>query len=56
MQLNWLQCLTAQEQFRFYLEKGSTNMADYHTKHHSLSHNPLRNLCQIALAHVFAGV
>jgi hypothetical protein len=34
MRLHWLRCREAQGQFRFYWEKGSTNMADYHTKHH----------------------
>ena len=34
MRLHWLRCREAQRQFRFYWEKGSTNMADYHTKHH----------------------
>jgi len=34
MRLHWLQCHEAQGQFRFYWDKGSMNMADYHTKHH----------------------
>jgi len=34
MRLHWLRCRAAQGQFRFYWEKGSTNLADYHTKHH----------------------
>jgi hypothetical protein len=34
MRLHWLRCRAAQGQFRFYWDKGSTNMADYHTKHH----------------------
>jgi hypothetical protein len=34
MRLHWLRCRAAQGQFHFYWDKGSTNMADYHTKHH----------------------
>ena len=34
MRLHWLKCRAAQGQFRFYWDKGSSNMADYHTKHH----------------------
>ncbi len=34
MRLHWLRCRAAQGQFRFYLSKGTSNMADYHTKHH----------------------
>jgi hypothetical protein len=34
MRLHWLRCRAAQGQFRFYWDKGSKNMADYHTKHH----------------------
>jgi hypothetical protein len=33
MRLHWLQCRAAQGQFWFYWDKGTTNMADYHTKH-----------------------
>ena len=34
MRLHWLRCRAAQDQFCFYWNKGSTNLADYHTKHH----------------------
>ena len=34
MRLHWLHCRAAQDQFRFYWAKGSTNLVDYHTKHH----------------------
>ena len=34
MRLHWLRCRAAQGQFRFHWARGSTNMADYHTKHH----------------------
>jgi hypothetical protein len=44
MRLHWLCCRAAQGQFRFYWDKGSMNMADYHTKHHPpayhLAHRP----------------
>ena len=34
MRLHWLRCREAQGQFRFYWDKDTANMADYHTKHH----------------------
>lgn len=34
LRLWWLRCHEAQEQFCFYWDKGSCNLADYHTKHH----------------------
>jgi len=34
MHLHWLRCREAQGQFCFYWDKGTANMADYHTKHH----------------------
>ena len=34
MRIHWLRCRAAQAQFRFYWDKGTNNMADYHTKHH----------------------
>ena len=44
MRLHWLRCREAQGQFRIYWDKGSTNLADYHTKHHPpayhLAHRP----------------
>jgi len=33
MRLQWLRCQEAQGQFHFYWDKGTANMADYHTKH-----------------------
>jgi hypothetical protein len=36
---HWLQCHDAQGQFRFYWRPGSTNLADYWTKHHPASHH-----------------
>ncbi len=34
MRLNWLKCRDSQGQFRIFWDKGSHNLADYHTKHH----------------------
>ena len=34
LRLHWLRCREAQAHFRFYWERGSHNLADYHTKHH----------------------
>jgi len=34
MRLNWLKCRESQGQFRIFWDKGSHNLADYHTKHH----------------------
>ncbi len=34
LRLWWLRCREAQEQFCFYWDKGSRNLAGYHTKHH----------------------
>jgi hypothetical protein len=34
LRLWWLQCRESQEQFPFYWDKGSHNLANYHTKHH----------------------
>jgi hypothetical protein len=34
MRLHWLRCRAAQGQFRFYWDRGASNLADYHTKHH----------------------
>jgi hypothetical protein len=34
LRLHWLRCRESQGQFRFYWDKGTNNIADYHTKHH----------------------
>ena len=34
MHLHWLHCCMAQNQFCFYWDRGSTNLANYHTMHH----------------------
>jgi hypothetical protein len=38
MRFHWLQCRDAKRQFCFYWRPGSTNLADYWTKHHPASH------------------
>ena len=44
MRLHWLRCREAQGQFKFFWDKGSNNLADYHTKHHPpayhIAHRP----------------
>ena len=34
LRYHWLRCRAAQDQFRFYWDKGSSNWGDYSTKHH----------------------
>jgi hypothetical protein len=34
LRLWWLRCCESQENFCFYWDKGSRNLANYHTKHH----------------------
>ena len=34
LQLKWLRCRAAQDQFRIYWDSGKNNYGDYHTKHH----------------------
>ena len=34
LRFHWLRCRTAQDQFRFYWDKGPNNWGDYSTKHH----------------------
>ena len=34
LRLNWLRCREAQDQFRFYWDKGPNNNDNYSTKHH----------------------
>ena len=34
MRLDWLRYQEAQGQLRFFWDKGTHNLADYHTKHH----------------------
>ena len=34
MRLDWLRCREAQGQFRFFWDKSTHNLANYHTKHH----------------------
>ncbi len=39
MQFHWLRCHEAQNQFRFFWHPGTTNRADYWTKHHCAAHH-----------------
>jgi hypothetical protein len=39
MQFHWLRCCEAQHQFRFFWRPGTTNRADYWTKHHCAAHH-----------------
>ena len=39
MRFYWLQDREAQSQFKFYWDKGDGNLADYFTKHHSVTHH-----------------
>ncbi len=39
MQLHWLCCREAQNQYHFYWRPGTQNLADYWTKHHPASHH-----------------
>ena len=34
MRIHWLRCRESQGQFRFYWDKGASNLANYNTKHH----------------------
>jgi len=39
MRFHWLRDHTTQGQFRYYWRPGSTNLADYWTKHHCAAHH-----------------
>ena len=39
MRFHWLRCRMAQSQFRFHWRPGTSNLADYWTKHHSGTHH-----------------
>jgi hypothetical protein len=39
MQFHWLRCCKAQHQFHFFWCPGTTNRADYWTKHHCAAHH-----------------
>ena len=39
MRFHWLRDQAAQKQFRFYLRPGTSNFADYWTKHHCAAHH-----------------
>ena len=39
MRFHWLRCRAAQDQFRWIWRPGTTNLADYWTKHHCPAHH-----------------
>jgi len=39
IRFHWLRCREAQNQFRFFWRPGTTNLADYWTKHHCAAHH-----------------
>jgi hypothetical protein len=39
MRFHWLRCHKAQQQFHFFWRPGTTNRADYWTKHHCTAHH-----------------
>jgi hypothetical protein len=39
MRFHWLKCRKAQHQFCFFWRPGTTNRADYWTKHHCAAHH-----------------
>ncbi len=44
MQFHWLRCPEAQSQFRFFWRPGTTNLANYWTKHHCTAHHIMQRL------------
>ena len=51
MKYNWLRDQQTQDQFEIKWQKGSTNMADYLTKHHLPSHCKLKRHDYILKGH-----
>ena len=47
MKFNWLRDCQAQQQFKIKWQKGSTNQANYFTKHHPPSHHKIKRYCYI---------
>ena len=41
MRFHWLRCRMAQSQFRFHWRPGTSNLADYRTKHHNGAHHKI---------------
>jgi hypothetical protein len=39
MRFHWLRCRAGQDQYRYYWQPGTQNLADYWTKHHPASHH-----------------
>ena len=46
MRFHWLRCRMAQKQFRFHWRPGTSNLADYWTKHHSGVHHNIDSCTQ----------
>jgi hypothetical protein len=64
MRFYWIQDRTLQKQFLVYWKPGSTNLGDYHTKHHSPSHHrdmrptylhPTTRLAHTVISHILRG-
>ena len=64
MRFYWIQDRTLQKQFLVYWKPGSTNLGDYHTKHHPPAHHrlmrstylhPTEQLANTAIAHILRG-
>jgi hypothetical protein len=51
MRFYWIKDRVAQDQYVVHWRKGSDNLADYFTKHHSLSHHRLMRLRYLADLH-----
>eukprot|EP00957_Ditylum_brightwellii_P199641 15219360-Ditylum_brightwellii.AAC.1 len=47
---HWLHCCVAQEQFRFYWDKGPNNLGDYSTKHHPPVYHESKHLLFVGAA------
>ena len=64
MRFYWIQDRTLQKQFLVYWQPGSTNLGDYHTKHHSQPHHramrptflhPTERLANAVISHILRG-
>jgi hypothetical protein len=47
---HWLRCCDAQDQFHYYWQPGTQNLADYFTKHHPATHH--KSVCPTILTAV----
>ena len=64
MRFYWIQDRTQQKHFLIYWKPGSTNLGDYHTKHHPASHHrlmrstylhPTPKLDNLVISHILRG-